>query len=72
MESFWLGHQNVLREAVRQKCGTPWMVEVRRQLADSRRSDLKIQGARRLIAERGLAETETDIALIATMAVMTP
>jgi hypothetical protein len=70
MERFWVGQQEVLREAVQERCGVSWLMELHRQLDDRRRNDSKIRGARNLIAARGLAESTADIALIAEMAVM--
>jgi hypothetical protein len=72
MEFFWLDHQSVLREAVELISDGPWLEEVRRQIVDSKRTDLKIQGARRLIAERGLADTALETDHIAKMTIAIP
>lgn len=68
MEFFWLSCQTVLREAVERISSSPWLDELCRQLADPKRSDLKIQGARRLVAKWGLADSTLEIDYIAETA----
>lgn len=67
MEFFWLEHQGILREVVEKISDRLWLEEVHCQIVNSKRTDLKIRGARRLIAERGLAETATETDYIAKM-----
>jgi hypothetical protein len=72
MEFFWLECQSVLREATERVSGRSWLDEVCRQIDNPKRTDPKIQGARRLVAMRGLANTALETDRIAEMARVIP
>jgi hypothetical protein len=72
MEDRWTAHQEVLRDVVEKVSGRAWLEELASQIDDPRRGDDFVKGARKLIAERGLATTPADIALIADMAKALP
>jgi hypothetical protein len=72
MEDLWVPHQELLRSMIEECAQRPWPEELEAQIYDPRRSDAFVQGARKLVEERGLALNPSDIALIADMARLLP
>jgi hypothetical protein len=72
MEDKWAPYQHVMRMVVEQIAERSWLEELTDQINNPKRSDTFVQGARKLIAKRGLATDPADIARIADMAKSLP
>jgi hypothetical protein len=68
MEDLWVAHQEILRTIVEERSGLGWFDELSRQLNDKKDRSAFTRGAQDLVKRHGLASSDAEISLIASLA----